>query len=119
MLRYVLRNQASADFPCPEGFPPALHLLLAARGIASLEEMKAFLSPSARDLHDPRLLNDIAMAVERLQQALVDQGYLVGKVDGVFGNKTAEAVRMAQAEFGMTQTGVADDAFQEKLFAEK
>lgn len=54
--------------------------------------------------------------VKRLQQSLIDQGFLSGKADGDFGNMTAEAVKKAQKAFGMDQTGIADDAFQKKLF---
>ena len=57
--------------------------------------------------------------VKRLQQALIDRGYLVGNADGIFGNKTAEAVKKAQADFGMPQNGAADAALQEKLFGEE
>lgn len=55
-------------------------------------------------------------SVLRLQQVLIDQGYLLGTADGDYGNKTAEAVKKAQKVFGMDQTGVADEAFQKKLF---
>ena len=54
--------------------------------------------------------------VQNLQQALIDQGYLTGKADGDFGNMTADAVRAAQKSFGMEETGIADAAFQMKLF---
>jgi len=54
--------------------------------------------------------------VKTLQQALIDQGYLSGKADGDFGNKTVQAVKAAQKAFGMEETGIADDAFQKKLY---
>ena len=41
-----------------------------------------------------------------------------GKADGDFGKKTEKAVRKAQEAFGMEQTGIADDAFQRRLFGE-
>ena len=53
-----------------------------------------------------------------LQQALIEQGYLTGKSDGIFGNMTAEAIKKAQSAFGMDVTGVADSAFQNKLYSE-
>lgn len=55
---------------------------------------------------------------QRLQQALIDQGYLSGKADGDFGKKTEEAVKKAQKAFGMEQTGIADDVFQKRLYGE-
>ena len=51
-----------------------------------------------------------------MQNRLIELGYLTGNVDGTFGPKTEEAIRSAQAAFGLEQTGVADNAFQQKLF---
>jgi len=56
--------------------------------------------------------------VKRLQEALIEQGYLDGKADGDFGGKTEAAVLAAQAAFGMEETGVADHAFQKRLYNE-
>ena len=53
---------------------------------------------------------------QRLQEALIDQGYLSGKADGDFGKKTEGAVQEAQKAFGMEQNGIADDAFQKSYF---
>ena len=55
--------------------------------------------------------------VKNLQQALIDQGFLSGAADGQFGKMTAEAVKKAQAAFGMEATGIADSAFQNKLYS--
>ena len=55
--------------------------------------------------------------VKTLQQALIAQGVLSGKADGDFGNKTTEAVKKAQAAFGMEATGIADSSFQKKLYS--
>lgn len=49
--------------------------------------------------------------VQVLQQLLINRGYLSDKADGIFGNKTAEAVKDAQADFGFEQNGVANEAF--------
>ena len=56
--------------------------------------------------------------VKALQQKLIDLGYLTGSADGAFGAMTQQAVKDAQAAFGMEQTGVADNAFQQRLFSE-
>ena len=45
--------------------------------------------------------------VRAMQQALIDLGYLDGKADGVFGNKTEKAVRRFQYKNGMTADGLA------------
>ena len=55
MLKYVLRNTETHDFPRPEGMSPALHRLLVARGISGAEEAEAFLNPGVHSLHDPLL----------------------------------------------------------------
>ena len=56
--------------------------------------------------------------VQRLQQKLIDLGYLEGTADGRYGEMTSKAVKAAQADFGMEQTGRADVAFQQRLFSE-
>lgn len=54
--------------------------------------------------------------VKKLQQALIDQGFLDDKADGIYGGKTEAAIKAAQESFGMEVTGVADSAFQHALF---
>jgi single-stranded-DNA-specific exonuclease len=44
--------------------------ILINRGIKDAESVRAFLSPSLDDLHDPFLLNDMDRAVERLKRAI-------------------------------------------------
>ncbi len=44
-------------------------------------------------------------AVSSLQQALNDAGYDIGNADGVFGQKTADAVRRYQADNGLQVDG--------------
>ncbi|MBQ3425362.1 MAG: peptidoglycan-binding protein [Clostridia bacterium] len=56
--------------------------------------------------------------VKALQQRLVDLYWLSGSVDGDYGNKTKDAVQRFQAEAGLPETGIADEATQEKLFAD-
>lgn len=54
--------------------------------------------------------------VRRVQQALVDKGYLAGGVDGSYGAKTEAAVRSFQAKNGITASGVCTMFTQAKLF---
>jgi len=49
---------------------PALAQLLLARGIATPEEAHKFFRPQLTDLHDPFLMNDMQVAVERLNAAM-------------------------------------------------
>lgn len=54
--------------------------------------------------------------VEVLQKRLVELGYLKGTADGSFGQMTEDAIKAAQEAFGMEANGIADNAFQQKLF---
>ena len=56
--------------------------------------------------------------VVKLQQALIEKGVLNGAADGIFGNMTAAAVSAMQEQFGMEQTGIADQAFLDQLYAD-
>lgn len=56
-------------------------------------------------------------AVRALQQALIDLGYLNGKADGIFGNKTENAVRAFQAAKNLTADGLAGKKTQALLFS--
>lgn len=58
-------------------------------------------------------------AVKKLQRVLIDNKLLSGEPDGHFGKYTAEAVKEMQRKFGMEATGVADQAFLDKLYAEE
>jgi peptidoglycan hydrolase-like protein with peptidoglycan-binding domain len=55
-------------------------------------------------------------AVVRLQKRLAELGYYSGKADGGYGPKMVAAVKKAQADFGMEQTGIADAAFLDVLY---
>ena len=54
--------------------------------------------------------------VKKLQRVLIDNKLLSGEPDGQFGKYTAEAVKEMQRKFGMEATGVADQAFLDKLY---
>lgn len=54
--------------------------------------------------------------VRNLQQALKDQGYLSGYVDGKYGTSTVDAVTRFQQNNGLSQDGVAGPATQRVLF---
>lgn len=44
--------------------------LLAQRGISTFEEAKKFFRPSLKDLHDPFLMKDMDLAIDRLENAI-------------------------------------------------
>ena len=58
-------------------------------------------------------------AAKKLQQALIDQGFLNSKADGAYGKVTAAAVAEFQKSVGLEATGVADAATQSALYGEK
>ena len=58
--------------------------------------------------------DDRGSAVLRLQEALKKRGYNI-KADGIFGNKTLEAVRAFQADNGLVVDGIVGSKTWEKL----
>lgn len=61
---------------------------------------------------------DGAAYIVMLQNRLINLGFLNGSADGVFGAGTETAVKQFQKLNGMEQTGVADAATQQRLFAD-
>ena len=55
--------------------------------------------------------------VMRLQNRLIELGYLYGTADGRYGTQTQNAVRLFQKALGISQTGIANISLQERLFA--
>lgn len=53
-----------------------------------------------------------------LQQKLIECGFLAGSADGAYGNMTVNAVIEMQKQFSMEPTGIADNAFQRRLFSD-
>ena len=49
-------------------------------------------------------------AVTALQVKLIEHNYQTVAADGSYGNKTVKAVKQVQADAGLEQTGIADDA---------
>lgn len=58
-------------------------------------------------------------AVLDLQKRLIELGYLSGKADGSYGEKTQTAVTKAQKDFGMEENGTATPEFQVRLFSDE
>lgn len=56
--------------------------------------------------------------VVKLQQELINQGYLFGSADGDYGNKTASAVLAFQKATGLPETGEADDQTLQALYGD-
>ena len=56
-------------------------------------------------------------SVRKLQQKLIDLGFLSGTADGIFGNRTEQAVRDFQKANRLTSDGLAGKQTQAVLFA--
>ena len=56
------------------GLFPAMGRLLVARGIRTYEEAQSFFSPRLEELHDPFAMEDMQVAVERLNRAIEQRG---------------------------------------------
>lgn len=56
--------------------------------------------------------------VRQAQQRLIDLGYLSGKADGLWGAKSAAALRLFQKLHDLPVTGEMDDASWDRLFGE-
>ena len=56
-------------------------------------------------------------AVKTLQAALQEQGYYSGKIDGIYGRGTVNAVKAFQRKNGLKADGVAGPLTQEKLYS--
>ncbi|MGL5206820.1 MAG: single-stranded-DNA-specific exonuclease RecJ, partial [Acidaminococcaceae bacterium] len=55
------------------GISPLLLDILVKRGISDIEEIKTFLYGSKNPFHDPFLLKDMNVAVQRILQAIIDK----------------------------------------------
>lgn len=67
---------------------------------------------------DEKALDGIKQFTAGLQTDLTSLGYFSGKVDGIYGPETVDAVKAFQAEVGLPETGLPDPATQ-KAMAEK
>ncbi len=71
--RWVLKERGDEELvgnlATQLGIDPVLAVLLVQRGIKTFEEAKAFFRPELSHLHDPFLLNDMQLAVSRIEKA--------------------------------------------------
>ena len=64
------QSEAAKALAKETGINPVLCKLLLERGITSAAEAKRFFRPQLSELHDPFLMKDMSIAVERLNQAM-------------------------------------------------
>ncbi len=73
--------------------------------------------PTTKPLELPLKMGDKGDEVKEVQQALKNLGYAVGKVDGSFGKKTQDAVKLFQARNGMTVDGKVGQRTLDRLYS--
>ncbi len=56
--------------------------------------------------------------VTALQNRLAYLGYYTGEITGIFDEETEQAVKLFEAAFGITRTGIASATLQERLFSD-
>lgn len=81
-------------------------------------EPEIVVTPTPAIVYEILQKGDKSDAVADLQARLIELDYLSGSADGDYGSKTVSAVKTAQKVYGMEETGIADPAFQTRLFAE-
>ena len=75
------------------------------------------------EVNEPTLValrekSQAANEVREVQQRLIDLGYLSGTADGIFGDRSASALKVFQALAGLKATGAMDDDTRKALFAD-
>ncbi len=74
--RWVLKKQGEKDvnekLASELNIDPALANLLTQRGVSTFDQAKAFFRPEIDDLHDPFLMKDMDLAIERIGKAIKD-----------------------------------------------
>ncbi|MET3557371.1 single-stranded-DNA-specific exonuclease [Streptococcus rupicaprae] len=82
-----------------EGLDSLVAQLLYTRGVTDEASLKAFLTPSLEDLHDPYLLHDMDKAVSRIRSAIED-----GEAILIYGDYDAD---------GMTSASILKETLEE------
>lgn len=76
------------------------------------------LDSSVQDAYTELSLGSLGTAVRNLQKRLIELGYMSGTASGTFDQATAQAVRLFEAAYGRTATGVASQLMQVYLFSD-
>ena len=69
--------------------------------------MNEKLDSTVQDPYTELSLGSMGTAVRNLQKRLIELGYMSGTASGTFDQATAQAVRLFEAAYGRTATGVA------------
>ena len=84
-----------------------------------LFELKSDIAPTPdpKELYTSLSRGTKSDAVTAMQKRLIELRYLDGEADGAFGGMTEEAVKKAQKDYLMEETGTATPEFQARLFS--
>lgn len=80
--------------------------------------MNEQLDSTVQDPYTELSLGSMGTAVRNLQKRLIELGYMSGTASGTFDQATAQAVRLFEAAYGRTATGVASQLMQVYLFSD-
>ena len=80
--------------------------------------MNEQLDSTVQDAYTELSLGSMGTAVRNLQKRLIELGYMSGTASGSFDQATAQAVRLFEAAYGRTATGVASQLMQVYLFSD-
>jgi single-stranded-DNA-specific exonuclease len=94
-----IENDTELIKDIPLEVSPVVEKLLMQRGMKTASEAKKFLSPSLEDLHDPKDINEMEKAVERVKEAIEKNEKIL-----IFGDYDAD---------GVTSTAVMIKALEE------
>ncbi|MCK5170871.1 MAG: single-stranded-DNA-specific exonuclease RecJ, partial [Bacteroidales bacterium] len=72
--RWVLKQQGSKEenekLANELNIEPVLANILTQRGVRTFDQARAFFRPQLDDLHDPFLMKDMNLAIERIERAI-------------------------------------------------
>ena len=75
--KWIVMEPADADkvsrLSTEVGIDKVLAELLVKRGVETFEQCRSFFRPQLSDLHDPFLMKDMDVAVERLRKAIISK----------------------------------------------
>lgn len=111
-------GSTAAATPAPTALPTPTPTPYVADGILDEHGYEVLNDPDFKVYYSDLTNGVEGSDVSRLQRRLTNLYYLVDGVDGMFGSNTESAVRYFQKHNGLEQSGIADKATQEKLYAE-
>ncbi|MEM7660500.1 MAG: single-stranded-DNA-specific exonuclease RecJ, partial [Bacteroidota bacterium] len=107
-------GQLSEQLRNKEAFPPVLAAILLQRGITTYDQAKTFFRPDVSELHDPFLMKDMDLAVDRVLAARQKQEkiLLFGDYD-VDGTSSVALMLLALRELGWMVEYYIPDRYRE------